>query len=58
VHAVQLEMCWRCYLDEDRPQHWDAARGASAQALLRELLQSSIDWRPGRGEAPVPVRPT
>ncbi|WP_235823451.1 N-formylglutamate deformylase [Azohydromonas sediminis] len=51
VHAVQMEMCWRCYLDEGRPQHWDGARAAPSQALLRDLLQSSIEWRPRSSEA-------
>jgi N-formylglutamate deformylase len=46
VHAVQMEMCWRCYLDEADPAAWDAARAARAQALLRELVQAMLDWRP------------
>lgn len=46
VHAVQLEMCWCCYLDETRPQDWDAARAARVTPLLRTLLQTLIDWRP------------
>lgn len=46
VHAVQLEMCWRCYVDEERPQHWDAARAARVAPLLDTLLRTAIDWRP------------
>jgi N-formylglutamate deformylase len=46
VHAVQLEMCWRCYLDEARPDLWDAERAAEATPLLRALVQAMIDWRP------------
>ena len=47
VHAVQMEMCWRCYLDENAPATWDAGRAAPAEALLRELVQAMLDWRPG-----------
>lgn len=46
VHAVQLEMCWRCYLDEDRPQDWSADRAAKVAPLLQNLVQTMIDWRP------------
>lgn len=49
VHAVQMEMCWRCYLDEQAPAAWDAARAAPAEALLRELVQAMLGWRPGAG---------
>ena len=46
VHAVQLEMCWRCYLDEARPHEWHAERAAEVTPLLRALVQAMIDWRP------------
>ena len=46
VHAVQLEMCWRCYLDEARPHEWHAQRAGEVQPLLRALVQSMLDWRP------------
>ena len=46
VHAVQLEMCWRCYLDETRPHEWHAERAAEVTPLLRALVQAMIDWRP------------
>lgn len=45
VHAVQLEMCWRCYLDESRPTVWSDDRAAEVTPLLRSLLQVMIDWR-------------
>jgi N-formylglutamate deformylase len=47
VHAVQLEMCWRCYLDETRPQDWDAVRVAEVHPLLHTLLRTMAEWRPG-----------
>jgi N-formylglutamate deformylase len=45
VHAVQLEMCWRCYLDESHPEEWHAERAAEATPVLRALVQAMIDWR-------------
>lgn len=45
LHAVQLEMCWRCYLDEERPQIWDAERADEVKPLLRGLVQTMLDWR-------------
>ena len=46
VHAVQLEMAWRCYLDESRPARWDGERAAGIAPLLHRLVQTMIDWRP------------
>ncbi|MDQ6681032.1 MAG: N-formylglutamate deformylase [Pseudomonadota bacterium] len=47
VHALQLEMCWCCYIaDEAEPQHWSAAKAAEVQPLLRRLLESALAWRP------------
>jgi N-formylglutamate deformylase len=46
VSAVQLEMCWRCYLDEARPDEWNAERAAEITPLLRALVQAMIEWRP------------
>jgi N-formylglutamate deformylase len=45
LHAVQLEMSWRCYLDESRPNEWHAERAAQATPVLRALVQAMIDWR-------------
>ena len=46
LHAVQLEMCWRCYLDETRPHDWDATRAAEVMPVLRDLVQTMLEWRP------------
>ena len=46
VHAVQLEMCWRAYMDETPPYVWHEARAAEVTPLLRRLAQTMIDWRP------------
>jgi len=47
VHALQLEMCWSCYLpDESRPTLWDARTAAGVQPLLRRLLETLRDEAP------------
>ncbi|NML14800.1 N-formylglutamate deformylase [Azohydromonas caseinilytica] len=46
LHAVQLEMCWRCYMAEDAPYRLDGARVARIEPLLRRMLQLLIAWRP------------
>jgi len=44
VHALQLEMCWSCYLpDEARPGLWDPRTAANVQPLLRRLLETLRD---------------
>ncbi|HEX2011132.1 MAG TPA: N-formylglutamate deformylase [Roseateles sp.] len=45
-HAVQLEMCWRCYMSEAGDFAYDEARAARVQPLLRRLLQTLLAWRP------------
>jgi N-formylglutamate deformylase len=47
VHAVQLEMCWSTYMAEQAPYVVDPAREARLVPLLRTLLQTCLDWRPG-----------
>lgn len=42
VHAVQLEMCWRCYMDESPPFDWHPARAAEVQPLLQRLVQTML----------------
>ncbi len=46
VHAVQLEMCWRAYMDETLPCVWHEGRAAEVTPLLHRLVQTMIDWRP------------
>jgi N-formylglutamate deformylase len=47
VHALQLEMCWSCYLaDESRPDAWDDRFAGGVQPLLRRLLGTLRDWQP------------
>lgn len=45
-HAIQLEMCWKCYMAEDPPYRIDPARAARITPVLRALAQTMIAWRP------------
>ncbi len=47
VHAVQLEMCWSCYMAEAAPYEVEAARSERLAPLLRRLLETALAWRPG-----------
>ena len=38
VHAVQLEMSWRAYMDEAPPYHWHEERAAAVTPLLERLV--------------------
>ena len=49
VHAVQIELAQRGYMDEDRPGAWDPARAAPLQAALRRMLEAAVGW--ARAEA-------
>jgi N-formylglutamate deformylase len=46
IHAIQLEMCWRCYMAEEPPYAIDPARAAEVLPVLRALVQTMLDWRP------------
>ena len=46
VHAIQLEMCWSCYMAEEPPYVVDPARAARLTPVLRALLQATLDWKP------------
>ena len=44
VHAVQMEMCWHCYMDDPPPFVWNPQRAADAIALLRSLAETMANW--------------
>lgn len=46
VHAVQLEMCWRAYMEEAPPRRWHDGHAAAVTPLLRALVRTMRDWRP------------
>ncbi len=48
VHAVQLEMCWRCYMAEAPPYELDPQRVAVIEPVLRRLVGTLLDFEPGR----------
>jgi N-formylglutamate deformylase len=48
VHALQLEVAQRCYMDEAPPYPWDPARAAALVAVLRALVAALAGWRPPR----------
>jgi N-formylglutamate deformylase len=45
VHTVQLEMCWRAYMDETPPYVWNGGRAAEVTPLLRTLVRAMLDWK-------------
>ncbi|MDH4052245.1 MAG: N-formylglutamate deformylase, partial [Rubrivivax sp.] len=44
-HAVQMEMCWHCYMRTQPPRLYDPSLALHAQGLLRGLLQAMLDWQ-------------
>jgi N-formylglutamate deformylase len=40
IHAIQLEMGQSLYMDEDRPEVWDAARAMPLKGALRAALEA------------------
>ncbi|MCZ2440829.1 MAG: N-formylglutamate deformylase [Burkholderiales bacterium] len=46
VHAVQLEMAWRAYMDEEPPYRWHDAKAAAITPLLQRMVDAMLDWRP------------
>ncbi len=46
VHAVQLEMTWACYMDEDAPYKYRNDRAVEVTPVLEDLLRTMRDWKP------------
>ena len=48
IHAVQLEMCQRCYMDEAQdPRHaYDEAAAAAVAPLIERMLEETLACRP------------
>ncbi|MEX0735257.1 MAG: N-formylglutamate deformylase [Steroidobacteraceae bacterium] len=46
VHAIQLEMCWSCYMQETPPYVYDPRLASRVQPILRLLIETMLDWRP------------
>ncbi|MET0518154.1 MAG: N-formylglutamate deformylase [Burkholderiaceae bacterium] len=47
-HAVQLEMCWRCYMHEQPPYGYDQTQARKVQPLLRAMFETLLNWTPAR----------
>ena len=45
-HAVQLEMCWSTYMQENPPYRVDPARSGKLAPVLRSLVTTLLGWRP------------
>ena len=43
VHAVQMEMCWDCYMKP--PHDYDEPRAATVLPALRALAETLIGWQ-------------
>jgi N-formylglutamate deformylase len=46
VHAVQLEMSWRAYMDETPPYRWHDAKAAAVTPTLRGMIETMLDFKP------------
>jgi N-formylglutamate deformylase len=46
VHAVQLEMCWSCYMPEAPPYRLDPQQAAGLAPVLESLVRTLLQWRP------------
>lgn len=46
VHALQLEIAQRCYMDEAPPYPWEPARAVALSDRLHELVAAINAWRP------------
>ncbi|HVE48436.1 MAG TPA: N-formylglutamate deformylase [Casimicrobiaceae bacterium] len=46
VHAIQLEMCWSCYMVEAPPYRVDPMRADELRSVLTPLIGAMLDWRP------------
>ena len=45
IHAVQLEMCWRCYMAEQPPFELDAPRVRRLSLVLHALVHTMLRWQ-------------
>lgn len=46
VHAIQLELTWRNYMEENPPYRYLPDRAQKLQIILKDLLQEIIEWQP------------
>jgi N-formylglutamate deformylase len=46
IHAIQLEMCCRSYMNETPPYRWDDAMAARVTPLLHAFVGALLGWTP------------
>lgn len=46
VHAIQLEMCWSCYMRETAPYTYDLQLASLVQPVLRQVIETMLAWKP------------
>jgi N-formylglutamate deformylase len=46
IHAVQLEMCWSCYMAERPPYQLDPQRTVRLAPVLQALVTTMLRWSP------------
>ena len=46
VHTVQLEMAFSAYMDDTPPWRWHPQRATAVSPLLRQLVQTLLQWKP------------
>ncbi len=46
VHAIQLEMAWRCYMKEETPYKIDPRQAATLEPVLGKLIHALLSWKP------------
>ncbi len=49
IHALQLELTWRNYMDEAPPYTWRSDKAAKLQPVLHALLTELVRWARERG---------
>jgi N-formylglutamate amidohydrolase len=49
IHAVQLELAQRHYMQETAPFEYRPERAEQLQGVLRQVVQTMLEWRPGQG---------
>jgi len=45
VHAIQLEMTWSSYMNEQPPYNYLPETAAKVQPVLKQMLQICADWK-------------
>lgn len=48
IHALQLEIAQRAYMNE-QPPGWDTPKATALQQLLQQLVRLLSEWKPGHG---------